>query len=279
MIKTYLKTASRFLRKSGFGLEVDKLIYFYHFLKNRKANLQFEKANPDLPLPPPYMLFESYKLNYEAYYKDGYETAKWITGLLGAYLDLNKPIRILDWGCGPSRVIRHLPKLVNPGSIIAGSDYNKNTIAWNKENITGVHFILNQLQPPLDFENNSFDAIYTISIFTHLSEHLFTPWIEELHRILDHEGILMITLHGEAFVSRLEADERERFLEGEPIIHESNLDGHRSFGAFHPVKYVEARIKHLFQIEQFIPGTLINDIPQQDMWILRKQDSTSNTTT
>ncbi len=269
MIKT-LRRILNFARRNGCGQIVDKLIYFYQYSKNHRVNSAFIKNNPLLTLPPSYLLFESYKLNYKDYYQDGFETANWILNLFTPYIDLSKPIKILDWGCGPSRVVRHLPQLLMPGSVIYGSDYNTKTIEWNTKNVTGVQFIQNNLAPPLEIESSSLDAVYSISVFTHLSENLFQPWLQELLRIIRTDGILIITLHGDAFRIKLNEKEQIDFNSGNAIVHKSNIEGHRSFGAFHPKQYVERYIVNYFKIEKIIPGELINGIPQQDTWILRK---------
>jgi len=270
LIKKIIRGFINFAKKRGLGLQVDKLIFLYYFIKNYKSNIEFVKLNPDIALPPRYMIFESYKLNYKDYYCNGFETAEWIKNIIEKYKNLSGPIFILDWGCGPSRVVRHLPELLCSGSNIYGSDYNQKTISWNKKNISNVKFISNDIIPPLKLESNYFDVIYSISVFTHLSEKHFIPWLLELFRVLKNDGILIVTLQGIAFTSRLNEKEKINFLKGNPITHQSNIEGHRSFAAFHPIEYVKKSINNYFQLEHFIPGKIINDSPQQDTWILRK---------
>jgi SAM-dependent methyltransferase len=267
----YIRSLLNYFRKIGFGLWVDNLIYTYHYLKNYHSNRDFKKLHPQVKIPPSYMVFESFKMNYNSYYYGGMETAKWIVSLLSEFIDLRQPVKILDWGCGPSRVLRHIPALLHSGSFVAGSDYNENTISWNRKNIGGISYSVNKLSPPLPFTANMFDAVYSISVFTHLDQHLFRPWLEELNRILKPGGILIITLHGDAFQSRLEANEQDKFNKGEVVVHKSNMEGHRSYGAFHPSSFVEKNMAGIFFIEKILWGTIVNGIPQQDTWILRKQ--------
>ncbi|HRG69590.1 MAG: class I SAM-dependent methyltransferase [Saprospiraceae bacterium] len=267
-----LRRILNFARRNGYGLLVDKIIYYYYNIKYSQNNEEFIKLNPTIPLPPSYMLFESYKLNYRDYYIYGRETAEWILNLISNHIDLNKQIKILDWGCGPSRVIRHLPQLLKDKSIIYGSDYNEDTISWNTRNIFGINFIKNDLIPPLKFENNYFDVVYSISVFTHLSEKLFLPWIIELNRILKHGGILIFTLHGDAFKIKLKESEQTQFINGNAVNHYSDIEGHRSYSTFHPRMYVERSIQGFFKIEKILPGEIKNGIPQQDTWIIRKSN-------
>ena len=51
---------------------------------------------------------------------------------------------ILDWGCGPGRIVRHLPSIVSKAKIF-GSDYNEESINWCRENIEDVGFEVNGL--------------------------------------------------------------------------------------------------------------------------------------
>ena len=105
---------------------------------------------------------------------------------------------VLEWGCGPGRVIRHLPALLNEATII-GSDFNSESIDWCSKHILDVTFVKNELEPPLPFEKNLFDFIYAISVFTHLSESSCHQWIDELVRIIKPNGILMIWTNGDGY--------------------------------------------------------------------------------
>jgi len=108
----------------------------------------------------------------------------------------------LDWGCGPARIIRHLPKLL-PNTSLYGTDYNAKSIAWNKANFQKISFELNNINPPTSFEDGFFDAIYGLSIFTHLSEENHFNWISELYRISSPGAILILTTHGQAYREKL----------------------------------------------------------------------------
>ena len=49
--------------------------------------------------------------------------------------------------------------------------------------------------PPLDLQADSFDLIWTISVFTHLTDNSI-PWLLELHRLLKPGAILIATYMG-----------------------------------------------------------------------------------
>lgn len=59
------------------------------------------------------------------------------------------------------------------------------------------------------YENDFFDVVYGISIFTHLSKEMHYKWFNELMRILKPGGMVILTLHGEAFKLQLSEEERK----------------------------------------------------------------------
>jgi SAM-dependent methyltransferase len=178
-------------------------------------------------------------------------------------------LNILDWGCGPGRVVRHLPNFVSDSCNLFGTDYNKKYIKWCIKNIPRINFKTNELRPPLSFENDFFDIVYGISIFTHLSREMHFKWFSELLRVTNTGGIIFLTLHGEAFKIKLTAYENTLFDNGELVIKANTKEGHRTFGAFQPNSFVRKLIGNN-QILEHVPGVLIDRKPQQDIWIIKK---------
>lgn len=105
--------------------------------------------------------------------------------------------RILDFGCGAGRVVRHLDHVAVTGEVW-GSDIDPRCIAWNTEHLgPSISFTVNGPTPPLPFESNKFDLVYALSVFTHIDTH-WASWLLELHRILVPGGILVATIMSEA---------------------------------------------------------------------------------
>ena len=107
---------------------VDTAKFYYFKVKNRQKNAQFKQNNPNIALPPDYMMFESFQLNYDKYYFDGQKTAQWVVDKIGKYRSLEQ-IQMLDWGCGPARLTRHFPDILGSDATVFGTDYNPKTIA------------------------------------------------------------------------------------------------------------------------------------------------------
>jgi SAM-dependent methyltransferase len=246
---------------------VDRARYLYFKLKNRNKNKGFLKANPKVKLPSDYLIYESFQLDYTEYYTKSRETAKWLLAYFSKYISL-KNVKILDWGCGPGRIIRHMPELLDKGCEIYGSDYNLKSINWCKSNLPGISFNHNTLDAKLPYKKDFFDIIFGISIFTHLSEEMHYKWFNELYRILKPGGILFLTTHGDIFKEKLTKQEKNVFEQNKLVVRGKVKEGHRTFTAYHPTEFM----KELFgkmEIIEHVAGAS-NGKPQQDIWIVRK---------
>ena len=257
------------IRKTGLMHLFDYLKFVFQWLKNYPANRKFKKEHPGVALPPAYLVYESFRMNYEKYYEGGLATARWLVDHLKEF-SLPAGACILDWGCGPARIIRHLPALLS-GASCCGCDYNPRTIEWCRKNIPEVSFSLNNLNPPLPYAASTFDVIYGISVFTHLSEQNHARWYRELIRIAKPGGLLFFTTHGEAYKAILTNAERRDFDRGRLIIRSGVKEGHRVFAAFHPPVFMKNLFESQAVILKHIPGKPCSWGIDQDVWILRKK--------
>jgi SAM-dependent methyltransferase len=174
---------------------------------------------------------------------------------------------ILDFGCGCGRVIRYLSSY--SAIKIYGTDCNEDAIRWCDENLDFAVFSSNLLAPPTRYRDHSFDLIYAFSVFTHLTEELQIRWIQELHRILKPNGYLIITLHGDFYLSHIPETERESYKKGELIVTGTDKVSLNTCMAFHPESYVRnILVGELFEVIGFYPqGALGN--PKQDVYLLK----------
>jgi SAM-dependent methyltransferase len=102
---------------------------------------------------------------------------------------------ILDFGCGCGRTLVHMQALA-PNAQFSGIDIDAGAIDWCKKNLNFASFSLSKEKPPIDYEANTFDFVYAISVFTHLDEQNQFRWLEELRRITKPGGIVLLTVHG-----------------------------------------------------------------------------------
>lgn len=257
------------LRNLGLIRLTDRFSFYFKYLRTYKTRNAFLKNNPHVKLPPAYYIYETFNLNYFSFYNNSIDTTQWLINLFKKYKTL-KSLNILDWGCGPGRIIRHLPSFIDNSCSLYGTDYNEKYIKWCRKNISGISFSQNHLFPPMDYEDNFFDIIYGISIFTHLSEEMHHKWFNELMRILKPGGVLLLTLHGDAFKVQLTKSEREKYDTGVLVVKSKTKEGHRTFGAFQPIDFVKALIGKN-EIVEYVNGEVKNGKPQQDVWIIRKR--------
>ncbi len=241
-------------------------------VKNRKINKKFKKENPSIILPPDFCMYETFALDYYKIYYGGLEAAKWIVSHFEKYISFQDK-HLLDWGCGSSRIIRHLPGLIHESNKIYGTDYNRDYVQWGQENIEGIEIKQNELSPPLPFKSNFFDAIYGISIFTHLSKQMHFDWIKELYRVANNKAIVILTTHGDCFETKLSRSERQLFNTGELIEHAYKVEGNRLYASYQSSLFFKKLCStNGFKILEHIEGENKNNKPQQDVWILQKNN-------
>jgi len=260
---------SNALRQLGLIYFTDWIRYCIERYKNRKVNKDFKKQNPTVKLPPDYLIYESFQINYKKYYTESIDTAKWAANYFSNYIEL-KDKKILDWGCGPGRVIRHLPSVIGNGCEYFGTDYNKQTIDWCSRNLPGISFNCNSLAAQLPYSDNYFDVIYGISIFTHLSEQLHYDWYNELFRILNPGGIMFLTTQGDNFKVKLIDSELNQYNNGKLVIRGKVKEGHRTFSAFHPTEFMTRLFSNVEILEHVVTQPGKEGWLPQDIWIIKK---------
>lgn len=265
-----LKTKlSGLFRSLGLLKQADDVRFRMEKAKHRKKNEAFKAENPDVVLPPDYLIYESFRMDYEIWYTRSIEDAERLTWLFRKYTDLeNKDI--LDWGCGPGRIIRHMPEIIGGNCRFYGTDYNPKSIEWCSQNLPGIQFSLNQLAPPLVYEDTSMDVIYGISIFTHLSEEMHTAWAQELMRVLRPGGLLLLTTQGDIFRVKLSSEELEEYHQGKLVVRGNVKEGHRTYSAFQPPIYFRELFGSM-DVCEMIQGETANGRPQQDTWVFIKK--------
>jgi SAM-dependent methyltransferase len=112
--------------------------------------------------------------------------------------------RVLDFGCGVGRVLRHFTAEAQVAEF-HGCDINGPSIAWLQRNLSPpMHFIRNEEEPGLPFPDGHFDLVWAVSVFSYLPD-TWSGWLCELHRIIRPGGLLLATFVGEGgseFVAR-----------------------------------------------------------------------------
>jgi SAM-dependent methyltransferase len=104
--------------------------------------------------------------------------------------------RVLDFGCGAGRTLRHFTSEAQDDAEFWGADIDAPSVEWLQNNLSPpLRAVQSQVDPPLGLDNASFDLAYAVSVFTHLADNSL-PWLVELHRLLKPGGLLIATYMG-----------------------------------------------------------------------------------
>jgi ubiquinone/menaquinone biosynthesis C-methylase UbiE len=103
-------------------------------------------------------------------------------------------------------MLRFFPR--TDASELWGVDINAERIAWAQQHLAAFRFVTTTTAPHLPFEDNYFDLVYCLSVFTHISE-LADAWFLELLRVLQPGGHVYLTIHDEHSVELLLGRYRE----------------------------------------------------------------------
>jgi SAM-dependent methyltransferase len=248
---------------------VDHFRWCLALIRCFRRNRRFRKQHPDFCTPPPFLAYDAYaSVNWSLYHDTGLDVAKAVANYFRQY-NSQETIAILEWGCGPARVIRHMRDMF-PTARICGTDYNKSTIRWCQAHIPKVEFRLNALTPPLDYPSETFDFIYVLSVFTHLSESVGLSWMQELIRVLKPGGILFFTTHSDTSADLLFEHEK-RIYKGEGVyVRGAVAEGKKMFTAFHSPAYVRNALLSNCELLKYVPQAEWFRNGTQEAWIARK---------
>jgi len=157
---------------------------------------------------------------------------------------LGSATNVLDFGCGTSRILRYLVEFL-PGAQYYGSEVFVECVKWGKQAFPEVTYLYQGNFPPLAVKDASFEVIFAYSIFTHFEEQLHLKWLSELHRILQPEGLLILTIHGEPILRRCREEDavrRPMCMEErnyEEICHQFMSEGYVFYSCYNPGQLAE----------------------------------------
>ena len=177
--------------------------------------------------------------------------------------------KVLDFGCGSGRVLRNFLQEAQVAEIY-GCDIHAESIDWGKANLCPpLHMFQSDERPPLPLRDEEVDLIWTMSVFTHLTD-TWSAWLLELHRILKPQGTLIASFMGEGM---------SEILANEPW--DDRRIGMNVLGAgmpweaggpmvLHSPWWIEAHWGRAFEITYLRPTGLIGT--GQGVVVMRKRD-------
>jgi SAM-dependent methyltransferase len=184
--------------------------------------------------------------------------------------DIGSFERILDFGCGCARTLLWLAPWADR-SQFSGTDIDEQAIVWCRRSIDFSRFTINAELPPLPVSSESYDLIYAVSVFTHLTEQLQFRWLDELRRVSVRDGYVLLTIRGVSFANQLsprDADELRStgfvFSRMPDYVQKMFPDWYQS--ATHTENYVRERWGEFFEVVDYIPRLMDGS---QDVVVLR----------
>jgi SAM-dependent methyltransferase len=219
-------------------------------------------------MPPPKLIYlVTGQFDAEAFYQSGVLGGTCIREILSRYnLEISTFRKVLDFGCGCGRVIRHFRSLTRAN--LYGIDYNPELIGWCQRNLQFADFGVNKTGIPLKFADGTFDFVYSISVFTHLTQGNQRFWMDEIMRVLKPGGHMLFTVHGLSRLKGLSPEQRQIFEAGNAVIVGSQYSGTNSCGTYHPQQYVRDVLCRNWQLLAFEPGAAKD--ANQDAFLMEK---------
>ncbi len=213
------------------------------------------QRGPDgLPVPPAALRARvAWPADASFFLEGGRTQAEFIRGLAARNGGpVEEMSAVLDFGCGCGRVARWWAGVNGPA--IHGCDYNAELVEWCSANLPFMSTAVNDLEPPLPYESATFDLIYTLSVFTHMSEDLQDRWLAELERVLRPGGLLFFTVSGDVFATKLAPEDRARYERADLVTHFVDVEGSNLCAAYHPPAYVRTHMMRGLDLLEEVPG-------------------------
>jgi cyclopropane fatty-acyl-phospholipid synthase-like methyltransferase len=165
-----------------------------------------------------------------------------------------------------------------PESEICGADIDAENISWTEKNLRRGNFQLLPLMPPSALPTHQFDAIYGLSVMTHLTEVAQKAWLEELSRCLKPGGLALLTFGGQTVAAYRSMHRSPQWwskwlIEGfDDELHDPALDqqiGNKSYyrQTLQTEKYIGNQWSEFFNIIKIIRDAFGN----LDVAVLRKK--------
>ncbi len=144
-------------------------------------------------------------------------------------LNLSPGDKVLDLGCGCGAIAEHIADLTGATPYGINLDASQIEKSWKNPKLPSANFAVGDFNKVLEFDDESFDAVYAVQPMTYVSDHDYT--FSEVFRILKPGGTFVIN-----DVAALDAYDRENEHQKTLIQHTRELT---VFGGFWYYRYWE----------------------------------------
>jgi SAM-dependent methyltransferase len=160
----------------------------------------------------------------------------------------------LDFGCGVGKVIRHFAPETEVAEF-SGCDIHAPSIDWLQRNLSPPFtFFRSAEAPPLPQPDGSFDLIYAISVYTHLTDS-WAEWLLEHHRLLAPDGLLLASFLGEGMIEPLIGEKWDENKIGMNTLWEGKAWDAGGPITLHSPWWLRAHWGRAFEVVRIVPHT------------------------
>lgn len=107
------------------------------------------------------------------------------------HLPADRPIKLLDLGCGTGVVVRHLAEVLHKDSTLHGADISQELLKTAKAHTDGKMIQWDHIQAgPLPYEDHQFDVVVMHTLLSHVPD--VHSLLRDAKRILQTEGQLIV---------------------------------------------------------------------------------------
>ncbi len=186
-------------------------------------------------------------------------------------LSLREAGSLLEFACGYGRLTRHFVHRISPAKITV-SDVDPRAVDFVVKEL-GVKGFYSAIMAEELIHHERYDVIVVVSLFSHLSIRDWGPWLKQLSRMLNPDGLLLFSTHN--FDDADEKDfqvQAEGFLYREQNETRGRLNVEHYGAAYVSKRYVDGVIAENFsgRLLKFVPHALMGG---QDAYVLQREVS------
>jgi len=178
--------------------------------------------------------------------------------------------RVLDFGCGSARVLRHFLDEARMAQIM-GCDIDPDCVEWiNSElcpPLAGAY--VTDAVPPLPFANGTFDLAWSIAVFSQLTDS-WADWLLELRRVIKPGGLLIASVMGAEFSEAVAGEAWEPDCTGMNVLGYGRPWHAGGPMVLHSEWWIRSHWGRAFEIVSYRPGEMCG----QDAILLRRPPAT-----
>jgi len=194
--------------------------------------------------------------------------------------------KVLEVGCNYGRIIRQLVTKID-ASRVYGCD-----ILEEGPRFCATEFKINALPPTFDEsfpKVPTFDLVYLLSVFTHLSDSVITLLLRDIEKSMNPGAVLMFSTHGPISASKVEiygsswVDKKDKIRkamdERGSYFEEYSYGANRLGMSWHTENRIHNIVSstcHALQLRKYAPAEIGN---HQDVFVFQKTSPRSTPTT